>query len=81
MEMLDVVDEEGNPTGMVVEREIAHREGIHLMYGSCVGGKVVLRYFYKNAALPKIPIRDATTFPVQGTFWLAPAGYHPHCGN
>ena len=28
MEMLDVVDEEGNPTGMVVEREIAHREGI-----------------------------------------------------
>ena len=28
MEMLDVVDEQGNPTGEVVTRERAHREGI-----------------------------------------------------
>ena len=28
MEMLDVVDEQGNPTGEVVTRELAHREGI-----------------------------------------------------
>lgn len=28
MEMLDIVDETGRPTGEVVEREIAHREGI-----------------------------------------------------
>lgn len=28
MEMLDIVDEAGRPTGAVVERETAHREGI-----------------------------------------------------
>jgi len=28
MELLDVVDEQGNPTGQIVEREKAHREGI-----------------------------------------------------
>lgn len=28
MEMLDVVDSKGNPTGEVVERSIAHRDGI-----------------------------------------------------
>jgi len=28
MELLDIVDEQGNPTGKTVEREKAHREGI-----------------------------------------------------
>lgn len=28
MELLDIVDEKGNPTGQTVEREKAHREGI-----------------------------------------------------
>lgn len=28
MEMLDICDESGNPTGKIVEREIAHRQGI-----------------------------------------------------
>ena len=28
MEFLDVVDEHGNPTGQIIERERAHREGI-----------------------------------------------------
>ncbi|MGN1147398.1 MAG: NUDIX domain-containing protein [Lachnospiraceae bacterium] len=28
MEILDIVDEAGNPTGQTVEREIAHRDGI-----------------------------------------------------
>lgn len=28
MELLDIVDEQGNPTGQTVEREKAHREGI-----------------------------------------------------
>lgn len=28
MELLDIVDEKGNPTGRTVERELAHREGI-----------------------------------------------------
>ena len=28
MELLDIVDEKGNPTGETVPREVAHREGI-----------------------------------------------------
>jgi len=28
MELLDIIDEQGNPTGRTVERETAHREGI-----------------------------------------------------
>lgn len=28
MEMLDIVDEDGNPTGKTVDREIAHQQGI-----------------------------------------------------
>lgn len=28
MELLDIVDEKGNPTGQTVDREKAHREGI-----------------------------------------------------
>ena len=32
MELLDIVDEKGNPTGETVPREVAHREGIPVSY-------------------------------------------------
>ena len=56
MELLDIVDEHGNITGMVVEREEAHRRGIlHRTSHVWIVGKKMdnSKFFYKNEARKK----------------------------
>ncbi len=71
MELLDIVDEKGNPTGETVPREVAHREGIrhrtaHVWIFRRRGG--VVQILLQKRSDNKIQIRAVMTFQVPVIF-------------
>lgn len=66
MEYLDIVDEMGNPTGEIVEREYAHRHGIRhrTSHVWLLRKKQMSKFFYRNVASIKILIQDVMIFQV-----------------
>lgn len=67
MEILDVVDETGAPTGETVERAEAHREGVrhrtsHVWIARNRNGRIQL--CCRRDVCRKIHFRDAMIFPV-----------------
>lgn len=72
MELLDIVDEQGNPTGQTVERETAHREGIrhrssHVWLFRRRGGRVEVLLQKRS--------RKKESFP--GCYDISSAGHIP----
>ena len=72
MELLDIVDEHGNITGMVVEREEAHRRGIlhrtsHVWIVREKNGQLQI-LLQKRSEEKKILILAAMIYPVQDIF-------------
>ena len=66
MEILDVVDETGAPTGETVERAEAHREGgiAPHMSGLPATGTDGFSFYYRRDVCRKIHFRAAMIFPV-----------------
>ena len=64
MEILDVVDETGAPTGETVERAEAHREGVRHMSGLPATGTDGFSFCCRRDVCRKIHFRDAMIFPV-----------------
>lgn len=67
MEILDVVDETGTPTGETVERAEAHREGYgtaHPMSGLPATGTDGFSFCCRRDVCRKIHFRAAMIFPV-----------------
>ena len=67
MEILDVVDETGAPTGETVERAEAHREGVrhrtsHVWIARNRNGRI--SFCCRRDVCRKIHFRDAMIFPV-----------------
>lgn len=66
MEYLDIVDENGVPTGKIAERTAAHKQGLRhrtSMSGSCGNGQEKSRYCCRKEVRIKIPFRAVTIFP------------------
>ena len=71
MELLDIVDENGIPTGETVERSIAHAKGIrHRTSNVC-----------KSAVIIMILFRYAMIHPARGIFRQVLILKIQHCGN
>ena len=71
MEILDVVDETGTPTGETVDRAEAHREGdgtAHPMSGLPATGTDGFSFYYRRDVCRKIHFRAAMIFPVQDIY-------------
>ena len=65
MEILDVVDETGTPTGETVDRAEAHREGdgtAHPMSGLPATGTDGFSFYYRRDVCRKIHFRAAMYF-------------------
>ena len=86
-EILDIVDEQGRPTGQTVPRAVAHAEGIrhrtsHVWILRRHAGRVEVLLQMRCQA--KDSFQAATTFPRPGTFppgailWSRPCG---NCGR
>ena len=81
MELLDIVDEKGNPTGETVPREVAHREGIrhrtaHVWIFRRRGG--VVQILLQTI---RIQIRAVMTFQVPVIFLQGVIIFLPRCGS
>lgn len=71
MEILDICDELGNPTGKTVEREIAHQQGIlHRTAHVWIlrKKKIKYKYYYKKEVNKKIHFLAVMIFQVQDIF-------------
>ena len=71
MEILDVVDETGAPTGETVERAEAHGKGYgtaHPMSGLPATGTDGFSFYYRRDVCRKIHFRAAMIFPVQDIY-------------
>ena len=71
MEILDICDELGNPTGKTVERKIAHQQGIlhrtaHVWILRKKENKY--KYYYKKEVNKKIRFLAVMIFQVQDIF-------------
>ena len=85
MELLDIVDEKGNPTGETVPREVAHREGIrHRTAHVWIFSQTRRRSadpFCRNGATIRIQIRAVMTFQVPVIFLQGVIIFLPRCGS
>ena len=84
MELLDIVDEKGNPTGETVPREVAHREGIrhrtaHVWIFRRRGG--VVQILLQKRSDNKDQIRAVMTFQVPVIFLPGVIIFLPRCGS
>ena len=69
MELFDIIDENGNPTGKIVERGIAHAEGVLivlLISGSSVGGMKKQRSFFRKDPETRTPFLENLILHLQG---------------
>ena len=66
MEILDIVDEYGNPTGKTAEREIVHRRGLFHRTshcGFCAAVEIRSSFCCKNAVKTRTPFPAVLTYP------------------
>ena len=71
MEILDVVDENGNPTGETVERTVAHKTGVRHRTSMCgwfAKTMEVWKFSCRKEVKTKTRIRGVLTARVQDTF-------------
>ena len=73
MEIFDIVDENGMPTGETIERNEAHRKGICHRTGTSAS------CFYKKDQRTKTVSRDVMIPLRQGIFMQAMNQSHLHC--
>ena len=74
MELLDIVDEHGIPTGKTVERSLAHEQGIlhrtaHVWIIREKKGRI--QVLLQKSSEERIPTRAVTIFPAPDIFRLA----------
>ena len=74
-EILDIVDEQGRPTGQTVPRAVAHAEGIRHRT-SRVG--ILRRHAGRVEVLLEMRCRAKGTFPPGARLWSRPCG---NCGR
>ena len=80
-EILDIVDEQGRPTGQTVPRAVAHAEGIRHRTSHVW---ILRRHAGRVEVLLQMRCQATTTFPRLGTFppgailWSRPCG---NCGR
>ena len=82
-EILDIVDEQGRPTGQTVPRAVAHAEGIrhrtsHVWILRRHAGRVEVLLHMRCQATDS---QAATTFPRPGTFLPGAILWSRLCGN
>ena len=83
-EMLDIVDENGVPTGQSVPRTPAHAEGLrhrtsHVWIVRRKNGRV--QVLLQMRCAPRIPTPAATIFPLPGTSRRARSSSARPCGS
>ena len=84
MEIFDIIDENGNPTGKTVERSIAHAEGIRhalRISGSSAGKMEEQRSFFKKDPETRILFQENLILHLQATYRQGMNRWNQHCGN
>ena len=83
-EILDIVDDNGQPTGEVIDRVTAHREGIlhrtsHVWLVRMKDSRLQVLLQKRSEEKDSYPV--AMTFPVQDIFRQGWTLCRQHCGN
>ena len=84
MELFDVIDSEGNPTGQIVSREKAHAEGIpHRTAHMWIirEKKAECRFSYRNDHRIRIPFRENLILLQPDIFRQETNHWNLHFGN
>lgn len=84
MELFDVIDSEGNPTGQIISREKAHAEGIpHRTAHIWIirEKRAECRSFYRNDHRIRIPFRENLILLLQVIFRQEMNHWNLHFGN
>ena len=86
MELFDVIDSKGNPTGQIASREKAHAEGIphrtaHIWIILREKKRGEYRYSYRNDHRIRIPFRENLILLLQVIFRQEMNHWNLHFGN
>lgn len=84
MEIFDIIDENGNPTGKTVERSIAHAEGIRHRTAAYLDHRRKMeeqRSFFKKDPETRILFQENLILHLQATYRQGMNRWNQHCGN
>lgn len=84
MELFDVIDSKGNPTGQIVSREKRMQREFRteqLIYGSSVKKKAECRFSYRNDHRIRIPFRENLILLQPDIFRQEMNHWNLHFGN
>ena len=84
MEIFDIIDENGNPTGKTVERSIAHAEGIrhrtaHIWIIRRKNGRTEI--LLQKDPETRILFQENLILHLQATYRQGMNRWNQHCGN